>query len=522
MRRYKPKMVLASRPTLGPALLLLLVAMTAACAAGEAAEAAGGGAPAPDPKSPSGSELPPEEELEANYEAPVATGKYVWAVNGKSGRLAVVDAAALSVRAVDAGSAPTFVVAVPNQESALVVSATTGEAMLFRVKDTGIERTRFAVAKGANAASFSADGTRAIVWTDSRRLKTPPTKTQGFQDLTVIDSGTGKSQVLSVGYRPVAVGFTGTGNRAYAVTQDGVALMDVAATPPAVTRNVATSDNPLEDQGTRDVSVTPSGDYAFIRRDNVSSITALRLDNGDRKTIELGAPVTDLDLTIAGDKAVAVLRSQAKALVLPIPGIIDNPTAFATATLAGETIGSASIAPGASLALLYSTAQAAERISILALDASPLTYRTAKLYAPVSAVFTTTDAKHGVVLHAGGQSPAGSAFSLLPLSTDLPAKIVALEGTLGVVALGTDRGIVTEVGAGKNAAHLLHFPSLMTQRYPLASLPSAAGIVASARRAYIAQEHPEGRITFINLDDGQARTLTGFELASKVVDGSEP
>lgn len=470
---------------------------------------------------PDGGLLPPEAELEASYEAPVATGKYVWSVNGKSGRLAIVDAATLSVRAVDAGSAPTFVVAVPNQESALVVSATTGEAMLFRVKDTGIERSRFIVAKGANSVAFSADGVRAIVWTDSRSVKTSPPKTQGFQDLTVLDTSSGNTQVLSVGYRPVAVGFTIAGSRAYAVTQDGVALIDVSSAPPVVTRNVPISDNPLEDPGTRDVSVTPSGDYAFIRRDNVNSITAVRLDTGSRKDIDLGAPVTDLDLTPAGDKAIAVLRSQSKVLVLPIPGIVDNPTTFASATLSGETIGSAAIAPGATLALLYTTAQPTERISVLALDATPLTFRTARLYAPVSAVFASPDAKHGVVVHAG-QAQGNAAFSLLPLASDLPAKIVALEGSLGVVALGTDRGVVTETGAGKNAAHLVRFPSLMTERYPLASLPTAAGIVPSARRAYIAQEHPEGRLTFINLDDGQARTLTGFELASKVVDGSKP
>ncbi|MFO0664163.1 MAG: hypothetical protein U0174_09430 [Polyangiaceae bacterium] len=498
-----------------PALLGL-----SACAASVSGAMEAGDAPNPSAgQAADAGSGAPEEELEANYEAPVATGKYVWTVNAKSGRLAVVDAATLGVRTVDAGSAPTFVAAVPNQEAAFVVSATTGEAFLFRVKDTGIDRARIVVAKGANSVAFSADGSRCIVWTDSRRITPAPPKTRGYQEVTVVDFASGKSQVLSVGYRPVAVGFTGTGARAYAVTQDGVSLIDVAAAPPAVTRNVATADSPLDDPGTRDVSVTPSGEYALIRRDNVNSITAVKLDSGERKSIDLGAPVTDLDLTPAGDKAVAVLRSQSKALVLPIPGIVDNPTSFASATLTGETIGSAAIAPGATLALLYTTATPVERISILSLEASPLSFRTARLYAPVSAVFASPDAKHGVVLHG---KDTNAAFSLLPLASDLPAKIVALEGALGVVALGTDRGIVTETGPSNNAAHLLRFPSLMAERYPLASTPTAAGIVSTARRAYIAQEHPEGRMTFINLDDGQARTLTGFELASKVVDGSKP
>jgi hypothetical protein len=32
----------------------------------------------------------------------------------------------------------------------------------------------------------------------------------------------------------------------------------------------------------------------------------------------------------------------------------------------------------------------------------------------------------------------------------------------------------------------------------------------------VAQRHPEGRITFIDLDTGEQHTLTGFELSTEV------
>ena len=60
------------------------------------------------------------------------------------------------------------------------------------------------------------------------------------------------------------------------------------------------------------------------------------------------------------------------------------------------------------------------------------------------------------------------------------------------------------------------------RRYPLASPPIAAGIAVAAARGYVAQQHPEGRITFITLDSGEARTLTGYELGARVVDWSKP
>jgi hypothetical protein len=62
----------------------------------------------------------------------------------------------------------------------------------------------------------------------------------------------------------------------------------------------------------------------------------------------------------------------------------------------------------------------------------------------------------------------------------------------------------------------------MVDRYDLASPPVAVGVVDGANRAYVAQNHPDGRITFIDLTSGEARTLTGFELAARVVDGSKP
>jgi hypothetical protein len=58
-------------------------------------------------------------------------------------------------------------------------------------------------------------------------------------------------------------------------------------------------------------------------------------------------------------------------------------------------------------------------------------------------------------------------------------------------------------------------------RISLASEPlrSALGIVPDANKAFVAQRHPEGRITFIDLETGDERTMTGFELAARVKNG---
>jgi hypothetical protein len=146
-----------------------------------------------------------------------------------------------------------------------------------------------------------------------------------------------------------------------------------------------------------------------------------------------------------------------------------------------------------------------------------------RLYSPVLAVFSAPDAAHAVVLH---DKTAGSpgAFSIVPIANALPAKIVATLAQPTAVAVTNDRAIVAERDDGRKVfgAYLARMPQLMVERYPLASPPIAVGVVAGANRAFIAQRHPDGRLTFIDLETGVARTLTGFELSSRVVDGSKP
>jgi hypothetical protein len=64
-------------------------------------------------------------------------------------------------------------------------------------------------------------------------------------------------------------------------------------------------------------------------------------------------------------------------------------------------------------------------------------------------------------------------------------------------------------------------PSLVVTRFALASPPMAAGFVGSAGRGFIAQDHPAGRVTFID-GSGQVRTITGFELGASVVEWPRP
>jgi hypothetical protein len=103
---------------------------------------------------------------------------------------------------------------------------------------------------------------------------------------------------------------------------------------------------------------------------------------------------------------------------------------------------------------------------------------------------------------------------------------VATSAPVTAVALtpAGDRAVVAERDDTMRVfgAYLVRSQTQQVDRYDLSSPPISVGAVVGAKRAYIAQEHPEGRLTFIDLDTGLARTLTGFELGARVIDGSNP
>lgn len=470
-------------------------------------------------------DAPPERETEGDYQSPVATGRFVWVANPTSGRVAYVDATTLEVHTVEAGNGPTYLVAVPDPKDdvALVMNVLSYDATLLRASGGQLSTTTFPIARGSNAWAVSADGRWAIAWTDSTKLaKLDPT--QGFQDVSVIDlTGQKPATIVAVGYRPVKLGFSSDGARALAVTQDGISVIDLTQPSPIVIKNVAVSDNPLDDPGSRDVSVTPDGKYALIRRDGKSDVTVVAIDTGALTKVQLGSAVSDLDLSTAGDRALAILRDTSTAAILPIPAIASSPTAFTTVTITGQLVGSASLAKGGKIALLYTNAIPSERLTVLSLDTSQ--FHTIRLYAPILAALPADDAQNAVVVHdTSGDAGAHPAFSLVPLSGNLPAKIVGTPAPPQAVAISpsSDRVVVSvrDDVTKTYGVYLGKLPSLEVDQLTLASPPIAVGVVAGAGRAYVAQSHAEGRITFIDLSTGKARTLTGFELGSRVVDGS--
>jgi hypothetical protein len=507
--------------------------MDAAMEAGDAFEggASGGAGPGPGVSTAAGTGgggggLPPEEELEASFRAPVATSKYVWVANPESGRVAFIDAASLSVELADAGHAPTHLAPVPHptDDVAIVLNVLSLDATLLKATATGVEASTLPVPGGGNAWAISSDGRWATAWTDAREIEGAD-PIDGFQDITVLDLVRATSTVLAVGYRPVELGYDVAGKRLFAVTRDGITIVALDGVGPAVLAHVALSDDPLEPIVARDVAITPDGAFALVRRDGDATVRIFSLPAGARTDVTLPGPVTDLDLSRDGALGVAVVRDTSEVGLLPLPAVAVDPGLVRLVKIEGALAGSVALADESPLAFLYTNAVESPVLTVLDTSADPPSPKSILLHAPVGAVLPTRDASHAVVAHlkASAGSKYQAAVSLVPVAAGLPSKILGLEQPLAAVAVAPagDRVLLAAGGTAAPSYRMLlaSLPSLEVASHPLASLPTSAGIVSGAARAYVAQEHPDGRITFKDLASGEVRTLTGFELGAKVVDG---
>jgi hypothetical protein len=471
--------------------------------------------------------VPPETEIEASFLAPVVTGKYVFSANPQSGRVAVIDADSYAVRLFNAGFGPKYLAAIPGGRGAIVINELSHDATLFRLAgdDVSLDGEALPVHEGANAWAVSQDGRFAIAWTQTPN-DAKPDPTSGSQTITVLGLDSGKSRRLTVGFRPTQVVIDDASEHAFVVNSDGVSVVELGDAP-SVSFLARVSEDPLEEAAARDVSIPSDGKFALVRLDGSSQLRVVDLTREDGLSLfDMGAPVSDLDLSRDGKLALATLPGIAQVALVPVPPTGDA-SSFERVAIPGEVTSSVSLSDASELALLYQNAKEANNSHLTILDLRPemnRALRTLDVKGPVSAAFAAPGAGAAIVFQRpiAGSSKAGL-FSGVPTLHKRSPKIVgtdAAPSALGFAESGAF-ALVT-VGSEKTETHGVYRVRLDTMQedyLQLASPPSAGatGIVEEVGRGFVAQQHPEGRITFIDLETARAHTITGFELAARIL-----
>jgi hypothetical protein len=498
-------------------------------------------------------DLPPEEEVPADFELPQASERYVYAANPAGGTVSIVEAETLAITTLQTGDRPTYLRTLTGTDDAIVLNVGSNDATLIRMKDGKPTTVTLDVVAGANAIALAPDGKHAVVYFDSR-LGAGSTS-GSFQDVSVITLEAGKdtSVNMTVAFQPGDVFFDAAGKRAFVVTRDGISVLDFASVDrdgSGIARLVALGSGVGEDG--LDVSVTPDGRFALARAEDSGLLRLVDLDNGLIRWLDLadvydadadddldagtGVPileVTDLDLAPSGGYALAALRTQSAMLRIPVPEAFDDPTLVQVFEVPGEVIGSVSIMPGEAHALLYTTAVPVERMTLMSLGAEPAP-RTVVLRKAVRAVAASPNGDTALILHAkadGSPNDPGLeldtvidrsfGYSLLRVATgDVKLQITPVEA--GAYALTGDGGflflLLRDDATALKQVQQVELKSFLVESITLGSPPISVGAVPTTDRVFVGQEHPDGRVTFIEYSSGEVQTVTGFELNSRIRD----
>jgi DNA-binding beta-propeller fold protein YncE len=481
-------------------------------------------------------------EVEYTFGQPVSSRRFFYVAMTAQNELARIDGRTLAVASTPVGAAPRTVAAIPGGDAAIVLDQANGTATIVRPTGTGDLLRVLPILPDLNRVNVDPSGRYAVIWFDLAQALKDGTYTSigSFQDVTVIalTAGAEAAVNLTVGFRPRDVQFDAAGGHAYVVTQDGVSAIDLAYASghaPTIVPPIAVADPsiPTDDL---EVDIVATGQYAAVRQAGVAALRIVDLVTtpGQAYTIPLASPATDIDLAPDGSRVFVVERDAKRLAIVDVPGDAIDPSGVETVDLSDATLGSLVLAADGTRALLFTNAELDERITMVRLDAPGYPHVTWPLQKSVRAVGLSPGGTSAIVLHAkvfGDPSTATSfddyidksyGYSVLDLASgfaklqitavDPGPFIYAPDGSKAYVALdGGDADTATR------ALQLVDVRSGVITTAALGSPPSSVGILPDAGQAFVAQRHPLGRVSFVDLVTDELRTVTGFDLNSHVV-----
>ncbi len=471
---------------------------------------------------------------------PVATPRYVYALNPSAASVARIDPTSLAIEAVPVGPRPVGLAALPDEDAAVVLSLDDSSLSVLDSATLPTKVTRVSLRRQYSRLTVSADGAWAAAWPDPAGA--PASGAEGIfalVDLAKVRAGTsGAVQERAGGYRITDVLFrieAGVATSLYVFAKSTVSTFDLA-TGAALPVRLALPESMAADVRSREVVASRDARVVMLRSTiapELASFDGTRLD-----AIPLPEIATDLDLVPDGTAAVAALRSSSSVAYIEVPADLLDPTGIDVIALDGGVVGQVALPPqvpaSGMFALVYSTVTSAEAFARVDLPSGTVTrYPLEKL---VDEIAVSPDGRSALIIHRANPNTTASdpyeaavdkdqGFSVFDVGTGFwqlqrtgttrPTRFAfSPRGGYVGVALRNDTQRRYQLMS-------VNLSSLVSTTLPLASTPLFMGTVPEApgitpHRVFVSQEHPAGRISVIQLDTGQVRTATGFTLNGEI------
>lgn len=492
----------------------------------------------------------PEEEERFDFRVPRSSRNFVFVANTSLDAVAKVDAETLEVTSIEVGDRPTLVQTFRDENLAVVLNEGSDEVTIIRAGDFDNDYVlNLRIPPDMNALLIAPKGDYALAYYDFDRAASDPDEpapeAPPFQDVALVRLAEGQEAVfnLTVGFQVLDVEFDDAGERAFIITRSGVSALDFAsvdgdlALPPVSVDAVVTQepdpDNPDGlDETDREVEITGDGRFAFVRTAGLEGINVVDLQDRRSALVTLAGIPTDLDIVPGENRAVAVVRQTGELAVLELPAVLDDPSAVRLIDLEGEPAGLAELTPDATRALVFTGAE--ERRAITVVDLVEETFELYPLRKGIRGVAISPSGQEALIFHTklpGDPVPGEDrddfidkswAYSLFDINTGR-AKLETVPAEPGEFVYSDDGErlylLLDDPAQNVREVQIINMRSFRTDALRLGSPPEHIGLIPNDGgdpRVYVSQEHPVGRMTFINEVSGDVKTVTGFQLNSLI------
>ncbi|MFZ5438494.1 MAG: YncE family protein [Myxococcota bacterium] len=471
---------------------------------------------------------------------PVATPRYVFALNPTASSVARIDPTSLQIEALAVGPGPVALAALPDEDAAVVLSVGDGSLSIIDASTSPSKVIRVPLKRQYARLTVSADGRYVVAWPSP--TVAPSSGAEGIFALVDLQKARaqagGAVQERAGGYRITDVLFRIDGRAAtalYVFAKSTVSTFDLVSSAPLPTR-LALPASMAADVTSREVVASVDGHVVMLR--STVSPELASFDGAQLHAVPLPEIATDLDLLPDGKAAVAALRSAGSVAYIEVPADLADPAGIDTFPLDGGVVGQVALPPAVPdagmFALVYSTVSDAEAFARIDLPGGTVTRY--PLEKRVEEISLSPDGRSALILHAA--TPNTTATDPYEAAVDRDQGFSVFDVRSGFWQLqrtGSTRptryawspaggyvGVaLRDDGLKKYQLMAVNLGTLVTTTLPLASTPLFMGTVPPApgvtpHRVFVSQDHPAGRISVIQLDSGQVRTATGFTLNGEI------
>ncbi len=473
-------------------------------------------------------DLPPEKEKDYDFGAPEGSPNFVYIPAAGTDNLVKISGASLQVTLVEVGDRPILAKTVPGHDAVLVINAGSDDVAYVRSSATGDTIDFLPISPHANTLIVSPDGTSAVAFYDHAH-PIPGEPAGSLQDVTLFRLGD-KPEVahLAVGFHPTSVAYRKDGTQAFVVTDDGVCVIHPATAQDGdIVPPIALSKDPLDKPAEREVQITSDGAWAIVRQSGLNGLNAVHLASKKLATLALNAAPTDLDLLPDGSAALAVVRDTGEVAIVTLPA---DPTEVLEATVlsTGSLIaGLAQITEDGKTALLYTTAAGIEQAATL--DFATKTIAPVLLRKTVDLALLVPGTRKAILVHSPAPGPNyndatekfvddSEGITLYDLDTGYTKLVLTPVRATGIATMATPALAWLLLPDPANLDHGVlraNLKQFQTEIIALGSPPEYARVLESAQVVAVTQTHPSGRVTFLPVGAGAAKTVTGYELNGK-------